>query len=160
MADAAMTGDLRLLDDPVARSLLDSRELARLAYVAPDGTPRVIPVGWLWDDGRLVFGTFARSPKSAALRHNPAVAVTIDRAGPPPEQLLIRGRAAVEEVDGVPDEYLLVQEKYYGPGQAGAAADTLTAAGARMARVTVTPTWVGLFDFQQRVPGAIAELGG
>lgn len=153
-------GDLRLLDDPIARTLLDSTELARLAYVAADGTPRVVPVGWLWVDGQIVFGTFARSPKIAALRRNPAVALTIDRVGPPPEVLTMRGRAEVEEVDGVPAEYLRVQEKYYGVEQARAAEAGLTGAGARMARIRITPSWVGVLDFQRRVPGAVAELGG
>lgn len=32
------------MEDPVARRLLDSGNPARLAYVARDGTPRVVPV--------------------------------------------------------------------------------------------------------------------
>jgi hypothetical protein len=153
-------GDLRLLDDPTAQALLASTELARLAYAAGDGTPRVIPVGWLWTRGRFVFGTFARSPKIAALRRRPAVAVTIDRAGPPPESLLVRGTADVEEVEGVPDEYGEIQAKFYGEESARSAVTGLTAAGAQMARVTITPSWVGVFDFQRRVPGALADLAG
>ena len=47
-------GDPRLLDDPIAQELLASTELGRLAYVAADGTPRVVPVGWIWLDGALV----------------------------------------------------------------------------------------------------------
>src|SRR3954452_2408467 len=153
-------GDLRLLDDPVARSLLESPELARLAYTAKDGTPRVIPIGWLWAGGRFVFGTFAKSPKIAALRRQPAVALTIDRAGPPPELLLVRGVAEVEEVDGVPEEYVRIQAKYYGEEQARSVEADLTAAGARMSRIAITPTWVNVFDFQRLVPGAVAAVGG
>ncbi|MER5334261.1 hypothetical protein [Micromonospora sp. NPDC002717] len=37
-------GDVRLLDHPVARRLLASTELARVAHVAPDGTPRMLPM--------------------------------------------------------------------------------------------------------------------
>ncbi|MEU5949154.1 hypothetical protein ABZ793_26830 [Micromonospora sp. NPDC047465] len=37
-------GAVRLLDHPVARRLLASTELARVASVAPDGTPRVLPM--------------------------------------------------------------------------------------------------------------------
>jgi hypothetical protein len=62
-------GDLRLLGDPIARGLLDSLELARLAYVAADGTPRVIPVGWIWTGDTFVIGTFAKSRK--VLRSSP-----------------------------------------------------------------------------------------
>lgn len=152
-------GDVRLLTDPIATDLLDSRELARLAYTAADGTPRVIPVGWLWRDDRFVFGTFAGSPKITALRRRPAVALTIDRAGPPPAVLLARGTATVEDVVGVPAEYVEIQAKFYGTEQADAVRDHLEQSGARMARITITPTWVGVFDFQTRMPGAVAGLG-
>ncbi len=37
-------GDVSLLDDPVARELLSSRQLARLAHTWLDGTPRVVPI--------------------------------------------------------------------------------------------------------------------
>src|SRR3954469_8935575 len=105
-------GDVRLLQDPIAQGLLQSRELARLAYTAKDDTPRAIPIGWLWAGTGFLFATFGRSPKLAALRRRPAVALTVDRAGPPPEVLLVRGPATVrdvEAVDGVPDEYRQMQ---------------------------------------------------
>jgi hypothetical protein len=152
-------GDLRLLTDPIATDLLGSRELARLGYTALDGTPRVIPIGWLWRDDRFVFGTFAGSPKLAALRRAPAVALTIDRAGPPPEVLLVRGTATVEDVAGVPAEYVDIQARFYGAEQAQAVRSDLERAGARMARITIDPTWVGVFDFQTRLPGAVAGPG-
>jgi hypothetical protein len=34
------------MDDPVAQRLLNSANPARLGYVARDGTPRVVPVGF------------------------------------------------------------------------------------------------------------------
>ena len=37
-------GEIDLLSDPIAQDLLHSRIPARLAYVWPDGTPRVVPV--------------------------------------------------------------------------------------------------------------------
>jgi hypothetical protein len=37
-------GTLAWLDDPVAQTLLHSTIPARLAYVWPDGTPRVVPI--------------------------------------------------------------------------------------------------------------------
>jgi len=37
-------GDLALLEDPVAKRLLESPVPARLAYTWTDGTPRVVPI--------------------------------------------------------------------------------------------------------------------
>jgi len=37
-------GDARLLEDPIALDLLQSRQLARLSYTWHDGTPRVVPL--------------------------------------------------------------------------------------------------------------------
>lgn len=46
-------GDLRLLDTDVAQRLLGSTIPARLAYVATDGTPRVVPTWFEWIAERL-----------------------------------------------------------------------------------------------------------
>ena len=51
--------------DPVAQRLLGSADPARLAYVAPDGTPRAIPVGFHWDGTTMVIGTVPTSAKVA-----------------------------------------------------------------------------------------------
>ena len=71
------------MDDPVARRLLSSANPARLAYVAPDGTPRVVPVAFHWNDRTIVIGTVPTSPKVSALKANPAVALTIDTSPRP-----------------------------------------------------------------------------
>src|SRR2546423_15166285 len=97
-------GDLRLLDTETARELLASRELARLAYTAADGTPRVFPMLFHWTGEEIVFATFAGARKIAALRARPDVAITIDTAAAPPEVLLLRGRAEVTDVDGIVPE--------------------------------------------------------
>ena len=58
----APQGDLALLDHPVARELLNSAIPARLGYVAPDGTPRVIPIWFTWTGSKFVFGAAGTSP--------------------------------------------------------------------------------------------------
>src|SRR5215475_4649204 len=93
--DTLAQGDLGLLRHPIAERLFASTELARLAYIGRDGGPRVIPVGFVWDGTELVVATFAASPKVSALCDRPEVAVTIDRAGPPPEVLMLRGAVTV-----------------------------------------------------------------
>jgi hypothetical protein len=153
-------GDPRLLDNPLAQQLLGSTELARLAYTGRDGTPRVVPVGFVWDGAELLVATFANSPKVAALQARPDVALTIDRAGPPPEVLTLRGRVDVQYVEGVAPEYRQMQEKYYGAEQAAAVVADLERAGARTAVLRLRPAWVGVLDFQTRFPGAVAAALG
>ncbi|MFD0579757.1 pyridoxamine 5'-phosphate oxidase family protein [Dactylosporangium darangshiense] len=157
--DAAMTGlpqgSLGLLEHEVAVRLLASSELARLAYVAGDGTPRVMPMMFHWTGEELVMSTFAGAGKIAALRARPAVAVTIDAAGPPPEVLLLRGDAEVTDVEGIVPEYVLAHRRYYGPEQGAANVAAVDHPGTRMARIALRPSWVGVLDFTTRVPGPL-----
>ena len=71
-----------VMEDPVARRLLASANPARLAYVARDGTPRVVPVGFHWNGVAIVIGTVPGSAKVAALQARPDVALTIDISPP------------------------------------------------------------------------------
>jgi general stress protein 26 len=152
-------GDLRLLAHPTAQRLLTSTELARIAYLAKDGTPRVIPMLFEWSGAELVLPTFARSQKLASLRHNPAVAVTIDTDGPPPEVLQLRGRVEIVTVDGILPEYERAQKRYYGEEQGTANTAEAARAGADMARISLRPDWVGVLDFQTRFPGGLVAAG-
>jgi hypothetical protein len=137
--------------------MLASVELARLAYLAKDGTPRVLPMLFHWTGDELVLPTFAGSHKVAALRANPDVAVTIDRAGPPPDLLLLRGRVELVEAPGVLPEYEQAHRRYYGPEQAAAAVADAAKPGVRMVRIALRPSWVATIDFQTRFPGGSAE---
>ena len=147
-------GSTALLEHSTATDLLGSTELARLAYTAPDGTPRVLPMLFTWTGDELVMATFQGAAKIGALRANPAVAVTIDRPGPPPEVLLLRGRVSVTDVEGLVPEYAAAHHRYYGPEQGAANVAGLDRPGVRMARIALRPDWVGVLDFQTRLPGA------
>ena len=153
-ASTLSQGDLRLLDTETARALLASAELARLAYVAADGTPRVFPMMFHWTGEELVFATFTGARKIAALRARPAVAVTIDTPGPPPHVLLLRGPAEVTDVDGIVPEYALAHHRYYGPEQGARNVAEADRPGVRMARIAVRPSWVGVLDFTTRFPAS------
>jgi hypothetical protein len=153
-------GDLRLLESDIAKRLLASSIPARFAYVAHDGTPRVIGTWFHWTGEELVMPTFIsaphvrrRSARLPALRANPDVAITIDTESQPPEVLLIRGRATVSEVDGVAPEYALSAHSYLGEETATAYLAQVDKPGTRMARIAVRPTWVGVLNFQTRLPG-------
>ena len=156
-------GDVRLLDEPLARELLASRIPARLAFVWPDGTPRVIPTWFHWNGTEVVMAAYVSGPhirhpaaRLAALRHHPAVALTIDTETLPPAGLTIRGEARIVEVDGLAPEYVAAAHRYLGDG-----AEEMLAAndlpGSRQARIVVTPAWVSLVDFTTRLP---SPLGG
>jgi hypothetical protein len=142
-----------LIASETAQRLLASRELARLAYTAADGTPRVFPMLFHWTGEEIVFATFAGARKIAALRARPDVAITIDTAAAPPEVLLLRGRAEVTDVDGIVPEYALAQLRYQGEEAGRAAVAEVDQPGVRMARIAVRPTWVGVLDFTTRFPG-------
>src|SRR5438067_10076643 len=98
-------GGLALLNDPVAKQLLQSTCPARLAYVWHDGSPRVIPIWFHWNGHEIVLGTPPTAPKVRALAANAKVAVSIDGNTWPYQVLQIRGTARVEMVAGVPPEY-------------------------------------------------------
>ena len=144
---------LELLHDPVAEKLLGSTIPARLAYTWMDGTPRVVPVWFHWTGEQFVIGSPARAPKLKALAADPRVALTIDDHGWPYSVLMVRGNAAVEMLDHVVPEYEQSAERYFGPEQGPAWVSTLR--DKPMARVAITPTWIGILDFETRFPSAL-----
>ena len=155
MDTAAVTAELAR---PIARELLTSAIPARLAYTGRDGDPRVIPVGFQFDAGRILVGTVPSSAKVPALRANPRVAITIDTEAFPPRVLLIRGSATVEIVDGVPDFYVeasrrIVPEDAFAGWEAG-----VRALYTQMAVVKIIPDWAKLLDFETTIPKAVADL--
>ena len=117
---AGHQGDLALLDDPVAQTLLQSTIPARLAYSWTDGTPRVVPIWFHWTGEEFVFGSPPRAPKLKALAVNPAAALTIDDNTWPHRVLLVRGSATVQLLDDVTPEYAAAAERYFGRDQAQA----------------------------------------
>jgi hypothetical protein len=155
-------GDLRLLDTPVAVRLLASATPARLAYVAEDGTPRVVPTWFHWNGEELVMPTFVAAPhirrparRIASLRANPAVALSIDTESAPPHVLLVRGEATVEDIEGVAPEYASSARRYLGEDAAASLLSMADDPSTRMARIAVRPAWVGVLDFETRLPGPI-----
>lgn len=157
---ASRQGDLSLLDTPVAQTLLYSTNPARLAYIWPDGTPRVVPIWFHWTGREVVLGTPPKAPKMKALRLNPKVALTIDSNDSPHKVLLIRGTARIEMVDDVVPEYALAARRYMGEEAANAWLQQMRPLmqASKMARVAITPEWVGTLDFETRFPSAIEAL--
>ena len=150
-------GDRTLLDHPVAQRLLASRIPARLAYVALDATPRVVPMAFHWTGEEFVAATWPEAEKVAALRARPQVALTIDSEDQPYKVLSVRGAARVEIVEGVPDEYAAAVERYSGAEAGRAWLEQIGRIMPQMARIAIRPEWVGVLDFETRFPSGLAR---
>ena len=95
----------------------------------------------------------------AALRANPAVALTIDTEQFPPEVLTVRGRAEIDHVDGLAAEYVASAHRYLGDEAAAEMLASMDRPGTVQARIVVRPTWAGLLDFSSRRPRWCAPRG-
>jgi PPOX class probable F420-dependent enzyme len=159
-------GDPALLNDPVATELLHSDIPARLAYVADDGAPRVVPIWFEWNGREIVVVSPSTSAKLKSLASNPKVALTIDSNRFPYHVLLVRGTARLEMVDGLAPEFTSAARRYL--GEEGGASFSQMYAGVvsrmprpGMTRITIAPEWVSINDFETRFPPQIAPyLGG
>jgi hypothetical protein len=148
-----------VLSKPLAQELL-KRDIARLAFVAKDGTPRVIPIGIFWNGTEIVMCTSHNARKLKALARQPAVALTIDTEVHPPSVLLLRGEAELDPRDDIPDEYYQASGSYeMSPEQREeweAGVKAMYTDG--MVRIVVRPNWARLLDFETTLPAAIQEL--
>jgi hypothetical protein len=66
------------------------------------------------------------------------------------------GTARLESVDGAVPEYAAAAERYFGREQGQAWVNQLRGMITSMVRITVTPEWVGLLDFQARFPSTLS----
>jgi Pyridoxamine 5'-phosphate oxidase len=149
------------LSVPEAQEILASTSAAHLAYVAADGTPRVIPVGYFWTGEEFVVATAPTSPKVKALSTRPDVSLAIDSGGTPgsARALSIRGRARVEIVDGVVPEYLAAARKSMDAEAAAEFERNVRAMYDQQARIAIAPEWVRFYDFGAgRVPKFLKDL--
>jgi hypothetical protein len=148
-------GDLALLRDPVAQRMLQSKTPARFAYNWSDGAPRVIPIGFHWNGAEIVLGTPPDSPKMKVLRDGAAVALTIDSDTMPYNVLLMRGAVRTDVVAGIAPEYEAMCVRVMGEAGAQGWLAQMRPMCPTMARIFITPTWVGILDFEQRFPSSI-----
>ena len=137
------------LEHPGARNLLDSATLLRLAYNGSDGFPRVIPIGFYWNGSQIVICTAATAPKVKALLSRPDVATTIDVGDTPTDskQVLMRGIATVDIVDGVPDEYIATSRKVLDAEHVPEFERSVRSIYDKMAVISIQPQWARFFDF-------------
>ena len=152
---ATQQGSLALLDDPVAQKLLQSTLPARLAYNWSDGTPRLVPIGFHWNGKEIVVAGPPDAPKMKVLHDGDKVALTIDSDSMPYKVLMVRGSIRIDSVDGVAPEYASMSRRVMGEEQGEAWLNQIGAMIPRMARIFITPEWVGILDFETRFPSAV-----
>lgn len=144
-----------------AAELLAGTTMGHLAYVADDGTPRALPVGFYWTGEEFIVSTATTAPKVAALSERPEVALTIDAGGTPgsAKSLSVRGRAEVTIVDGVVPEYLAASRQSMDAESAAEFEKNVRKVYPQMARIAIQPIWVRYYDFGSgRVPKFLADL--
>jgi hypothetical protein len=148
-------GDVGLLQEPLAQELLQSKGPAHLAYNWRDGTPRVIPIGFHWNGEELVMATAMDAPKTKVLTNGSKVAVSIDRDFLASKILLIRGTVRVDTVEGIAPEYTAMIYRTMSKEDAEALLKEAAPLYPRMTRIFIHPDWVGILDFETRLPSAI-----
>ncbi|TWD75230.1 pyridoxamine 5'-phosphate oxidase [Kribbella amoyensis] len=147
-----------ILAKPYSQQLLFGSLPARFSYVGVDGDPRVVPIGFHFDGERLQIFTLPKSAKVNALRKHPRVALTIDTNGFPPKVLLIRGSVELRLEEGVPEEYILSGRKVMTEEQHVGWTAGVKSLYDEMLRITVTPDWVKLLDFETTLPQSVQDV--
>jgi hypothetical protein len=150
-------GDLALLEHPIAQTLLQATIPARVAYIALDGTPRVVPMQFHWTGEEIVLSCWPDDYKVAAIQAHPEVALTIDTAEPPFRVLQIRGTAIVTLVDGPSPEMEAASIRYMGEEAGRGWIEQAARLSPQTARIGVRPTWVDGLDFETRLPAGMVR---
>jgi hypothetical protein len=150
-------GDPKLINHPIAQELLQTTIPARLGYVAPDGSPRVVPLLFHWTGSEIVVTSWPDDPKVAAIRATPTVSVTIDTDAFPFKVLSLRGEATVTIVDDVAPECLPTFSRYFGPDEGRGWVERMRMMSDQQARIAIRPDWVNVVDFQTRFPSGMTK---
>ena len=85
------------LSEDVIAFLSEGTRTAVLGWVAADGRPLAAPVGFVVDDGELVFNTGRETAKGRALARDPRVVMCVDDSNPPFAFVQVQGVAAISE---------------------------------------------------------------
>jgi hypothetical protein len=139
--------------DPFVQQLLRAPIPARLAYVALDGTPRVVPLSYIWDGAAFVFASDPDWYKVRAIAANPNVALTVDSNDFPPLILSARGVASIDYDQGLPEQYVEASRRIVGEEKFPSWEREVRSENRNMCLIRVTPTWLKVVDFETRFPG-------
>jgi PPOX class probable F420-dependent enzyme len=114
---ASKRSQIEMSEDEMQAFLADGRDL-QVASINRDGTPHLVTMWYLVQDGVVGFWTYGKSQKVLNLRRDPRVTVLV-ATGARYEELRgvsIAGRAElVEEPDALLAFGLRLHERYWGP---------------------------------------------
>lgn len=109
----------RLTDRELDEFLDEPGHLLRLATVDADGMPRLVPVWFLHDQGRILFTPRADSVFLDNLRRDGRIALSIDEDALPYRKLSVQGRADIVHEPGHDDQwrdvYRAIATRYIDP---------------------------------------------
>ena len=147
-----------VLSRPLSQELL-ARDMTRMAYVAKDGTPRNIPIVFTWN-GRSRHVHAEERAETPCPAPEPGRRADDRHRGAPARDLAHPGRAELDYVDGIPDEYLQMNGTYEMTAEQRVEweAEVRSLYHEGMVRIVVTPTWAKLIDFESTLPSAVEEL--
>jgi hypothetical protein len=94
----------RLTDDEIQRQI-GTVGLLRLATIAADGSPSVVPLGYLHQDGQIMLTAREKVAWLADIRRDPRVCLSIDSERYPLRKVTIRGQARILFEPGEDDEW-------------------------------------------------------
>ena len=86
------------------------------------------------------------------------MALTIDGAFEPPQILMVRDVATVTIVQGIPDDFIATTKKLVAPKKCPAVKSKLWATYKDVARISIPPDTVTIFDLETRVPNYLSDL--
>jgi PPOX class probable F420-dependent enzyme len=111
----------KMTEAEIGEFLVSGTRTAKVATVARDGTPHVMPVWFVLDGEDLVFTTGTDTLKARHLRRDPRIALCVDDDEPPFTFISVRGKARlIEQADDLLDWATRIAERYVGPDQAEA----------------------------------------
>lgn len=109
----------KLTDAELAAFLDEPGHLLRLATVDADGMPRLVPVWFVHDDGRVLFTPRADSVFLANLRRDDRIALSVDEDRLPYRKLSVQGHARIAHEPGEDDRwrdvYRAIATRYLDP---------------------------------------------
>ena len=95
----------KMTADEVGELLDEPGHLLRLGTIDHDGWPRVVPIWFLHDAGRILFTPRQESVFLANIRRDPRVSLSIDEDVLPYRKLTVQGVAAIVHDVGEDDEW-------------------------------------------------------
>ena len=95
----------KLTPDEVASFLQERGQLARIATLKEDGSPSVVPVWFICEEGKIIITPRKYSAFYAHIQRDPRVAIAIDEEAGPYRKVLVEGTAEILYPVGRDDEW-------------------------------------------------------